>query len=865
MRKSKEVRREEFKKALIDKLKSLIAPVIVLALIVAVAIFIKNYTATDEVLEVIRLNGFDGEESEYILENDNLLFTMDAETTQFTVTVKSSGKVWRSNPEGAKEDAIANPSEKGKLQSTLILTHSTDNGVDAVFDNYSFGIDNKVYEIVPAEDSIRVNYTIGDVEQVFYIPPVLTEERYNQYYDMLEKAQQRDFKDNYKKYDINKLGKKDNKEELLARYPLLETNVIYALRDNTTIRVKKKLQTYFEEVIGYTEEDYKVDKELDAGGSSEDKPVFNVSMIYRLDGDDLVVEVPFNSFEYREANPVVALDVLPFFGAGGTQDEGFMLIPEGGGALINFNNGKTKQGVYYANVYGWDMAQDRTSLVNETRASFAAFGVSHCTDSFLCTIECGMPYAAIKADVSQKLNSFNYTSAEYTLLAREEYEMSDRMQGRLFMYLPELPQDEGIVQRYSFVDSGSYVDMANDYNAYLANRYNSYFTRNTDTEAPVALEIVGAIDKVKHICGVPLSRPLELTNFTEAQSIIDTMYGGGMKNLSVKLTGWANGGVRQEVANNVKVVKDLGSEKELQQLVESAKEKNIGFYLNGVTDYAYNSNVLDGFVVFRDSARFLSRKKAELLEYDTITFDKSTWFDSFYLLKAELRGEMYENIRAAAAEYGAGVSFENLGYEVSSDFSRNKRQSRYKEMLAQVERLKAMRDAGEPVMINGGNDYAIPYVDMITNMDLEGTVYGLIDKTVPFYQIALHGYVNYVGEPLNLTQNYQDELLRSAEYGAGLAFTLMDETAFTLQNTYYTEYFGANISDWNDRVLAEYNRYNSELGHVFSQRIVGHEYLMDKLVCTTYEDGTKVYVNYDFTDLTVDGMSVSARDYKVVR
>ena len=60
---------------------------IVLALVVAVAIFIKNYTATEEVLEVIRLNGFDGEESEYILENDNLLFTMDAETTQFTVTV----------------------------------------------------------------------------------------------------------------------------------------------------------------------------------------------------------------------------------------------------------------------------------------------------------------------------------------------------------------------------------------------------------------------------------------------------------------------------------------------------------------------------------------------------------------------------------------------------------------------------------------------------------------------------------------------------------------------------------------------------------------------------------------------------------
>lgn len=864
MRKSKEVRRAEFKKALIDRLKSLIAPVIVLALVAVAVVVIKNYEATEEVEEIIRLNGFSGEESEYILENDELLFTMDAATSQFTVTVKDTGKVWRSNPEGAKEDQRANPQGKGMLQSTLILTHSTDNGVDAVYDNYRFGMENQIYEIIQEGDTIRVDYTIGDVEREFVIPPVLTEDRYNEYYNMLEKSQQRDFKDNYKKYDINKLGKKDNKEELLARYPIFADTVIYALRDNTTLRVKNKLEQYFE-AIGYTYEQYQEDKTLDQGEASSDKPVFNVSMVYRLDGKDLVVEVPFDSFEYKSENPVYKIEVLPNFGAGGLQDEGFMLVPEGGGALINFNNAKTRQGNYYANVYGWDMAQDRTSLVNETRASFAAFGVSHITDSFLCMIEGATPYAAVKADVSMKSNSFNVVGTEYTLLTRESYEMTERMNGSLYVYLPELPQDECIVQRYSFIDSGSYVDMANDYNEYLVNQYGSYFTMNTDTEAPVVVEIVGAIDKVKHVLGVPLSRPLELTNFTEAQSIIDTMYGGGMKNLSVKLTGWTNGGVRQEVLNKVKIVKDLGSKKELQQLVNNAKDKGIDFYLNGVTDYSYNSNILDGFLVFRDSARFLSRKKVELLEYDTITFDKSTWFDAFYLLKADLRGEMYENLRAVAAEYGAGVSFENIGYELSSDFNRQKRQSRYQEMVAHEERLKAMADAGEKVMINGSNDYAIAYADMISNMDMEGTVYGIIDKTVPFYQIAIHGYVNYVGEALNLTQNYQDELLRSAEYGAGLAFTLMDETAFTLQNTFYTEYFGANVNDWSERILAEYNRYNEELGHIFSQRIVGHEYLTDKVVCTTYADGTKVYVNYDFADYSENGTSVAARDYKVVR
>ena len=47
--------------------------------------------------------------------------------------------------------------------------------------------------------------------------------------------------------------------------------------------------------------------------------------------------------------------------------------------------------------------------------------------------------------------------------------------------------------------------------------------------------------------------------------------------------------------------------------------------------------------------------------------------------------------------------------------------------------------------------------------------------------------------------------------------------------------------------------------------MVDHEYLQEKLSCTTYEDGTKVYVNYSYKDQTVDGKVIPARDYAVVR
>ncbi len=864
MYRDKAARKAELKKALIRQLKSLIGPGIIALIILIGVLIILNYRDAEEEEEIIRINGWEGEKTELVLENEALKFVMDPTNTHFTVEVKSSGKVWYSNPQDASSDTLALTSEKGKLQSTMEITWSTQNGVDAKYNNYDYSIEKGVYDIEMGEDYVKVYYSIGDTEKEYIIPPVVTDENFQKWLGLMDQTNATLVKEYYKKYDINNLGKSDDKEQLLVNYPIVAEEVIWVLRDTIKDNLKSKFEGIFEE-IGYTMEDYQADKELNFAESSFDKPIYNVSVIYRLDGDDLLVEVPLQEIEYKSQYPISNLSLLPFFGTGGTDDEGFLMVPEGGGALINFNNGKSSQNDYYANMYGWDMALNREAVVHNTRNYFNVYGISQEDDSFICILEDGAAYASIRADISGRMNSYNYAYAVYSIALREKYDVGEIANSSIYVYIPELP-DGSLVQRYSFVDSGSYSDMAKDYQAYLTDKYEGYMAMNDDTEAPVAVEIVGAVDKVKQILGVPVSRPLKLTTFKEAANMITELKSDGLNNMSVKLTGWTNGGIQQKMLSNVKPVSSLGSKKDLQNTVDTAKGLGIDIYLDGVTQYAYDSSLLDGFFVFTDAARFISKEKAELFEYNPISYGKREMLDSYYLLHPDIAEEMTANLAAAAAKYGTGISFRETGKDLSADYYESDIRHRQEVLNQQAGQIRDLVDQGQKLMINMGNDYVAPYCDMITNMELQGSEYTIIDTYVPFYQMALHGYVNYTGEALNLTGETEDELLRSAEYGAGLSFTLMNETAFVLQKTLYTEYYGSDYAAWHDRLVDTYTRYNAELGHTFNQKMTGHEQINADLSCTMYEDGTRVYVNYGYLDQTAeDGTVVPARDYKVVR
>lgn len=800
-------------------------------------------------------------DEEYILENDELIFTLDPETTQFTVENKETGKVWYSNPEDSNSDPIALFKEKNNMMSTFLLKYSNINGNDDIYDTYSKSIQNSFYSIEQEDDEILVHYTIGDIEREYILPLAIYEDEMLAWQEDLTRSQIRSINNAYHKYDPETIDD-DEYYEMVEKYPEFEDQPIYIIFENTKTYIKEQVEAIFADQ-GYEMEDYNRHKELYKESVIQEVPAFNLTVSYRLEDNGLVVEIPFDEISFKHTYPIVQLSVLPYFGAGSTEEEGFMFVPEGGGNIIDFNNGKINQNGYYADVYGWDYATDRKSVNTETRVAYPVFGVSHEDESFICIIEEGAPYAGITADIAGKLGSYNYVHSDYKMLHREQFDISSRNVNAQFSYENSLPEGEVIRQIYKFQTTGDIVSMAEEYRDYLFGDEEVI----ENSQVPLAIDIIGSIDKVQQVAGIPKTMPYSLTTYKQAAEIINDIEALNVDNTNIRLSGFINEGIHQTFLKKVKFINELGGKRGFNKLLKKVSDSSSNIYLDSAVQTAYRSTMLgEGFNKYTHSARFASDELCKLYQYSPLWYGKAEYLDSYYLLKPKFIDKNTKKFIKTLEKKNLNVSFADVGYLLSSDFDKDSIVTRASARDQQLENLNTIKENGKALMIRGGNDYAALYADFITNLDLSGNKYAIFDRKVPFYQMVLHGYRNYSGAAVNLSEDMETLLLESAETGAGLFFTFTGENAEKIQETRFTEYYSTYYDSWKENFVEIYNEYNKNISKVADSIISDYENLSDKVTKTTFENGYAVYVNFDYVDFeTESGETIAARDYVVMK
>ena len=146
----------------------------------------------------------------------------------------------------------------------------------------------------------------------------------------------------------------------------------------------------------------------------------------------------------------------------------------------------------------------------------------------------------------------------------------------------------------------------------------------------------------------------------------------------------------------------------------------------------------------------------------------------------------------------------------------------------------------------------------------ENAQYYFTTKSIPFYQMVVHGMIPYSGQPGNLSHNLQKEKLKWVELGYMPHFELTYESSDRLKYTEYNKLFTSQYEDWVHIAMDIYKDFNQRLDGIWAETMVRHENVREDVYRVEYSNNTVIYVNYGEKDVTVDGHQVKALDYLVV-
>ena len=594
---------------------------------------------------------------------------------------------------------------------------------------------------------------------------------------------------------------------------------------------------------------------------------FTIPVELALEEEGLACRILASEIRETGENRVMKVELLPYFGAGGPEDDGYLFVPDGSGALIHFNNGKSMYTQYSEKVFGRDVNFDlNRSFTKKEDIRLPVFGIQNNDEALLGIITKGAAAGGIKASVGGKGCSYNAVRAEFELLSTDTYILGETVGSRVTLI--NLYQEGGCTYdtlevRYHFLsgENAGYDGMAVRYRRYLLEE--GGLRKSAAVQPSLYLETLGAVRKKKSIFGIPVTVDQELTTYAEALEMLKTLEAQGVTSLALKYNGWDASSVEGKPASKLSVLSQLGGKKAFRSLQEYCGSRGIGFYPD--EELLLLRQFGNGFSSFFNSAKTVSGNPAITYRYNIATCFKDEDRQT-RLLEVSCLEKLTGKLTKSAGKLGlSGLSLGAAAQVLYSDFSDDS-WNRQKSADALSAAAAALRESGLNVLAAGGNAYLLPYADALVDVPASGSRFDVEDESVPFMQIVLRGILPYAGTPFNLDGDPRGAFLQSVETGASLhAYLLEDSRLEELQNTDYTALFSAGFSDWSAQTAAWAKELEKALEPVRGECIRSHERVAEGLTITTYDNGVQILVNHTREAAEIAGVQVEEYSYAVVK
>lgn len=561
-------------------------------------------------------------------------------------------------------------------------------------------------------------------------------------------------------------------------------------------------------------------------------------------------------------NKLLTVSLLPYFGAGAVSEDGYLLIPDGCGALVSFDLTDAYTKTYEKNVYGENsLLYKKSETTVEEQIYMPVFGVKRGDNAMLCVITKGDSISAINANLS---------TGYYTAFAKFVYRQEDTshlMEGsskeKVVSIASKSSTTSDFSVRYMFLqgDEANYIGMAECYRNYLIKNYGiSSDKKSQGISLDISFTATAEIDK--SFLGIPYKGLETFTTLSDVENVYEQFKKADITNYNFSLAGAFPGGSYGKVPNKVKITSQVGNLKSYEEINTKIRDQKGGLFLLTNFQRAYKTG--NSVSKTYDTARDVSGAIKQVYEFYPDSYAKNE-DRGWYLLNASALENIVGKFVKDVKKYDANIGLTEMANELYGDYRLNSNSDRADILKSQISAFESLYDAVGDIYFQKANIYALKYSHMISDIPTSSSQYDLFTVDVPFYQAVIHGVTDYSCSAVNLSGDTNYALLKAIEYGTALRYDLICRNNDEVYKSSANNLFSADKDVWLERIIdtekniSEFYRSNA------NSTIVAHTKLIDGVYRTDYSNGNATIVNYNNNSVKIDDKLVEANSFLLLQ
>ncbi len=557
-----------------------------------------------------------------------------------------------------------------------------------------------------------------------------------------------------------------------------------------------------------------------------------------------------------EKTRLYCVSLLPYFGAGAPDERGYIMVADGSGSVMNFNNGAYSKLGYSSHIYGRDISK---YLVAKPAAAYnitmPVFGIKKensaitgiITDGAAqCTVWC-YPNRSITS-YANVYTAFDLRETDIVVLSEDSNAVS---QSTLYQKGDISLKKIAVSYRSTVGEDADYNGMAKVYKDYLVER--DSLKVGAHNMGKVALDFYGSVKKKKSLIGFPVTVNATISKIDDIKKVTDDLSKDGVENLSVTLREWSREQLAGKIDYSMKPVSAIGSKGDVKSLLSAVKEN--GGTLNLAVNITSFSKSGKGYNMWTSTAKSLSNAPIyDYKYYVSNSYKNKSAGRTSYLKPSVIEKVTNQLVKKTDIYDGVNLSVGDTSTRLYSDFNKkaicNLEQTK-EYVLGAAKTLKSFA-ADNPA------DYMIKYTTLAQRIPYESTGNDIFDYDIPFVQLVLSGITPYTGEPVNLSANMKSAVLESAANGSCLQFDLITEKAYSIVGTSFDNLYNAEANVLYDDIV-KYSKHFAKLNTLLSDGVMAQYQRDGDVSYTRYSNGTVITV--DRADAKVTGVSADGKEY----